>query len=188
VTPIGIPRFLPLSQLTKTRKFALNLNIPFHTPEEYFLGDDPVRFVLVTKFNPRDYLVDPPATPAITPPSTPDMLLLVGCPAAGKSTFYRHHLLPLGYQHINQDTLRTRAKCVAEATVLLRADAAIAIDNTNADKATRRTWVDLARQFGRTIRCVQFTASPQLARHNLRVRALAAAGGIKVCGGGYGMC
>ena len=121
--------------------------------------------------------------PVITPSTEPDVVLFVGSPASGKSTFYRDHLLPMGYTRINQDTLKTRDRCVAEASTLLAENIPIVIgffyhlmplilDNTNADKNTRKIWIDLANEFGRNIRCIHFTASPQLARHNNLVRAL----------------
>jgi bifunctional polynucleotide phosphatase/kinase len=36
-----------------------------------------------------------------------DIVLFCGSPGAGKSTFYWTHLQPLGYERINQDTLKT---------------------------------------------------------------------------------
>ena len=131
------------------RKFAMNLKIPFYTPEEYFLGDPPTSYILGA-FNPLDYIPTPvlptedsttmttittttqantvsPAIPIIAPSPTPDIILFVGSPAAGKSTFYRDHLLPMGYARINQDTLKTRDRCVAEANVLLSQNTPIVI-------------------------------------------------------------
>lgn len=45
-------------------------------------------------------------------------------------------------------------------------------DNTNADPNTRAHWVNLAKKMNVPIRCVLFTASPQLCEHNDAVRAL----------------
>ena len=42
-------------------------------------------------------------------------MIFVGYPSLGKSSFYRKHFEPAGYVHINQDTLRTRDKCVKAA-------------------------------------------------------------------------
>ena len=133
----------------------MNLKCPFHTPEEYFLGDAPANYILGA-FNPRDYIPSsttspnntlpttltntnnmPSATgskllslPVILNPSSPDVILFVGSPASGKSTFYRNHLLPIGYSRINQDTLKTRDKCVAEATLLLQENSPVVIGST----------------------------------------------------------
>jgi hypothetical protein len=131
-----------------SRKFAVNLKIPFFTPEEYFLGDPPTAYILGA-FNPLDYIPTPvlpsteptattittttqtntipPTVPVISPSSAPDIILFVGSPAAGKSTFYRDHLLPMGYARINQDTLKTRDRCVAEASTLLSQNTPIVI-------------------------------------------------------------
>ena len=46
------------------------------------------------------------------------------------------------------------------------------VDNTNAEKKIRKIWIDLANEHNRSIRCIHFTASAQLARHNNLVRAL----------------
>ena len=127
------------------RKFAMNLKIPFYTPEEYFLGDKPANFILGA-FNPLDYIPTPISspngtsaiatklqTPVITPSTGPDVILFVGSPAAGKSTFYRDHLLPMGYARINQDTLKTRNRCVAEASTLLAEKSPIVIGFLSSD-------------------------------------------------------
>ncbi len=45
-------------------------------------------------------------------------------------------------------------------------------DNTNAEPEIRAKWVDLARKYKIPIRCVWFTASTDLCRHNSAVRAL----------------
>ena len=36
----------------------------------------------------------------------------MGYPALGKTSFFRAHFASAGYTHINQDTLKTRDKCV----------------------------------------------------------------------------
>jgi bifunctional polynucleotide phosphatase/kinase len=107
----------------------MNLKIPFYSPEEYFLGDPPAKYLLGA-FNPSDYIpttIPTPAFPIITPSSTPDIILFVGSPAAGKSTFFTEYLLPMGYTRINQDTLKTRDRCILEATTLLTNNTPIVI-------------------------------------------------------------
>ena len=50
-----------------------------------------------------------PFTPTLSPKS--ELVLFVGYPSMGKSTLYRKHFGPAGYEHISQDALGTRAKC-----------------------------------------------------------------------------
>jgi hypothetical protein len=51
-----------------------------------------------------------PFTPKLS--SKPELVLLVGYPSMGKSTLCRKHFGPAGYEHINQDVLGSRDKCV----------------------------------------------------------------------------
>ncbi len=41
--------------------------------------------------------------------------MFVGYPALGKTSFFRAHFGEAGYVHVNQDTLKTRDKCVKAA-------------------------------------------------------------------------
>lgn len=128
------------------RKFAANVGLVFHTPEEFFRGDGKVEFEL--GFDPRVVVAQgeredrPLHEPEDTPlagqistvnadadaddasgenqedqggDKTQEVVVFVGFPASGKSTLYRHHLEPAGYVHVNQDTLKTREKCVKYA-------------------------------------------------------------------------
>ncbi|KAF3033731.1 hypothetical protein E8E11_003712 [Didymella keratinophila] len=92
------------------RDFAANVGLPFHTPEEYFL-EQPVQ-PFVRRFDPTAYVnkvaeSSTSANSAITKTDALDIVLLVGSPGAGKSSFYWKHLQPLGYGRVNQDILKT---------------------------------------------------------------------------------
>ena len=41
-----------------------------------------------------------------------EVVLLIGPPASGKSTFVKKYLIPHKYVHINRDTLQTQEKCL----------------------------------------------------------------------------
>ncbi|KAF2625610.1 PNK3P-domain-containing protein [Macroventuria anomochaeta] len=157
------------------RDFAANVGLPFHTPEEYFLQQTPQRFV--RDFDPATYMnrlaeSSTSANPIITKTDVLDIILLVGSPGAGKSSFYWRHLQPLGYGRVNQDILKTREKCVKAATALIEEVRSVVVDNTNADQDVRAVWVNLAKKHSIPIRCVLFTASAKLCEHNDTVRAL----------------
>lgn len=155
------------------RKMAANIGLKFFTPEEFFLGlkSEPYSF---GPFDPIDFLqVSLEAEARYERKNERDIVLFVGCPGVGKSTYSRNLLEPLGYQRINQDTLKTKVKCLSVARKALEAKQSVVVDNTNADKATRAAWVALAQEFNVPIRCLHFTSSIELARHNNLVRALA---------------
>ncbi|KAH7360036.1 polynucleotide kinase 3 phosphatase-domain-containing protein [Pyrenochaeta sp. MPI-SDFR-AT-0127] len=157
------------------RDFAANIGLPFHTPEEFFLHEEPRSFV--RSFEPTIYLKEraekpSPASTAFTKPDKPDIVLFCGSPGAGKSSFYWKHLQPLGYGRVNQDILKTREKCVQAATALIDEGTSVVVDNTNADPDTRAVWIKLAQKLGLSIRCVLFTASATVCEHNDTVRAL----------------
>ncbi|KAI9766288.1 MAG: hypothetical protein M1835_007218 [Candelina submexicana] len=158
------------------RNFSVNLNIPFCTPEEFFLGGSPKAFV--RKFDPTTYsskdgsLSGETGSVAFIRNTPLDVVLFCGSPGAGKSTFYWTFMQPLGYERVNQDLLKTRDKCLQLAAKYISEGRPVAIDNTNADPDTRAKWVQLANKCGVPIRCIYFTASTSLCEHNDTVRAL----------------
>ncbi|KAG8527914.1 uncharacterized protein KY384_006830 [Bacidia gigantensis] len=158
------------------RDFATNLGVKFSTPEEYFLNEEPRPYV--RHFEPSDYLTEASTSTDSTPiafekKNPLDIVILCGSPGGGKSTFYFTKLRPLGYERANQDTLKTREKCVVAARKMLDERLSVAVDNTNADTEVRAVWVKLAREYGVPVRCVYFTAPVRLCEHNDTVRALA---------------
>lgn len=157
------------------RNWALNIGLGFHTPEEFFLGEAPK--AMEHKFNPLQYTV---TTTTVTTTKTTvftkstankEVVLFVGSPGAGKSTFYWRHLKPLGYERVNQDILKTKPKCFAAANGWLKEGKSVVIDNTNADRTTRNAWVKLAKEHKVPIRCLYFTSPEELCMHNAAVRA-----------------
>ncbi|KAF4548707.1 Polynucleotide kinase 3 phosphatase-like protein [Elsinoe fawcettii] len=158
------------------RDFAANAGIPFKTPEEYFLGQEQRPWA--RSFEPSKYLdtINNSKTDespiSFTKRNDQDIVLFVGSPGAGKSSFFWRHLEPLGYQRVNQDLLGSRDKCLRRATEYLTEGHSVAVDNTNADLDVRKAWLDLAKKHNVPVRVVLFTAPPKLCEHNDTVRAL----------------
>ena len=158
------------------RKFALNIGVPFHTPDEYFLSV-PKEAYKLDGFDPRTYK---PASNIVIPTpslSQQEMIVLVGSPASGKSTFCRT-FFPT-YTRINQDTLKTRPRCVEEATKALKKGESVCIDNTNATKEVRQIWIRLAKNANVSVRCFHLTTSQDISRHNNMVRGIGGIGNEK---------
>ncbi|KAF8212218.1 polynucleotide kinase 3 phosphatase-domain-containing protein [Mycena galopus ATCC 62051] len=158
------------------RKWAENVGIPFFTPEEYFLGQELDPNFTMKGFSasslPTLPLYTPSSTPLLPSPPTQELVLFVGYPCLGKTTFYRQYFEPADYLHINQDTLKTRDKCVKAVQEALAAGKKCVVDNTNRDVFTRRYYIDVAKKLGVPVRCMLFTGSVELAWHNNLYRSL----------------
>ena len=68
-------------------------------------------------------------------------------PASGKSTLSQE-LSTLGYKVINQDTLKTKGKCVKKMKELLEnnRDEKIVLDNTNSKVEYRKSFTDVLQK------------------------------------------
>ncbi|XP_068441294.1 bifunctional polynucleotide phosphatase/kinase [Clinocottus analis] len=157
------------------RLFALNIGVQFHTPEEYFLGWKSAPYSLPS-FDPRTLdsaaaLYDPP-TASLTSGST-EVVVAVGFPASGKSTFFHAHVVPKGYVYVNRDTLGSWQSCVSACERALKEGRSVAVDNTNPDPESRKRYVDVAKAAGVQCRCFHFSASLEEAKHNNRFREMA---------------
>ncbi|KAG8677593.1 hypothetical protein FPOAC1_003617 [Fusarium poae] len=157
------------------RNFAHNVGIKYLTPEEFFLGDKPRSYAREFDLTEHPFSDDTSSGNSVVTigkTNDKDIILFCGPPGAGKSTLYWKSLKPLGYARVNQDQLKTRDKCVQAAKEYLQEGTSVAIDNTNADPETRTVWVELAKKFGISIRCVWFKTPLQVCEHNNAVRAL----------------
>ncbi|KAJ4935691.1 hypothetical protein JOQ06_017220 [Pogonophryne albipinna] len=156
------------------RIFALNIGLQFHTPEEFFLGWKSAPYNL-PHFDPRTIdstarLYDPP-TASLTSSKT-EVIVAVGFPASGKSTFFNTHVVPKGYVYVNRDTLGSWQSCVTLCERSLKEGRSVVVDNTNPDPESRKRYVDVAKAAGVPSRCFHFSASREQAKHNNRFREM----------------
>eukprot|EP00698_Gefionella_okellyi_P019877 TRINITY_DN615_c0_g1_i2.p1 TRINITY_DN615_c0_g1~~TRINITY_DN615_c0_g1_i2.p1 ORF type:complete len:351 (+),score=72.21 TRINITY_DN615_c0_g1_i2:225-1277(+) len=150
------------------RKFASNIGITFCTPEALFNGDAETTQWHWDGVDPRAIttpaVLYEPSDTALTS-SAQELVVLVGLPASGKSTFAKKHLVAKGYVHVNQDTLKTKEKCVKAASDAISAGKSVVIDNTNVTPALRQLYVAIAQQHGIPARCYVMQTSLELAQH-----------------------
>jgi len=90
------------------------------------------------------------------PPPPPFMLILVGIPGSGKSTFANslESAAPQQYVRINQDTLGNRRKCEEVTRQTLANNKCPIIDRCNFNPSQRRYFLDIAREFNIPVYCV----------------------------------
>ena len=149
------------------RKFAYNIGINFKTPEEYFLGEEPKDFKWGS-FDPRNYIVKKNKNKLNFSHISPEIIMMVGLPASGKSTFVKKYFGE--YTYINQDILKTKKKCIDNTIKALKNNDNVIIDNTNVDIQTRKEYIELAKQYNYFIRCFVIDVDINLAKHLNKVR------------------
>jgi bifunctional polynucleotide phosphatase/kinase len=59
------------------------------------------------------------------------MIIMVGYPGSGKSSFVKSVLLPKSYNHINRDTLTDINKCLSAADIALREGRKVKLSTVN---------------------------------------------------------
>ncbi|SPO27344.1 related to bifunctional polynucleotide phosphatase/kinase [Ustilago trichophora] len=179
-------------------KWALNAGLGFYTPEEYFLGKGKEYEIPSRPWSPSALVAPSPSLKGLVAEPEDDMItvdlstldqtssnlilgnpnfgkpeivLFVGAPASGKTHLYHRLFAPANYVHVNQDTLRTREKCLGVVSDTISCSTSCVVDNTNRDRATRKLYIDLARNLDVSIRCIYFDVPKSVCVHNNHFRA-----------------
>ncbi|KAK7484043.1 hypothetical protein BaRGS_00024655 [Batillaria attramentaria] len=153
------------------RMFAANIGIKFSTPEEFFLDEKPAAFEWKS-INPNEILkkATKPDPKQEFHKKGKELVVMVGCPASGKSTFRKRYLEPHGYVAVNRDTLGTAEKCIKVAKEALKSGKCVVADNTHPSVSARANFVQLAKAEGVPCRCFWMQTPFELAHHLNLVR------------------
>lgn len=170
-------------------KFALNAGIPFHTPEAFFGNSrlprdtDASRWTLGFDPSQMRAWADRPVFPSLPHGAAagsplraadgepPRLVVLTGPPGSGKSAVARGQLAHC--ERVNQDTLKTAARCEKAARAALDEGRSVVIDATNRDRKTRARWTKLAAEYGARAVAVWMDVPLEAAFHGNAYRAVA---------------
>jgi bifunctional polynucleotide phosphatase/kinase len=150
-------------------KFAINAKIKYFLPENIFLKQDVKPPKIDYPFDPINPDYSKNKSPEFVPKDK-EMVIMIGYPGSGKSTYANTQIVPHGYVRINNDTLKTKKKCLSECDKALKRGDPVVIDNTNAAKTTRAEYIKMALDNKYTVRCVNVLTSYDLAMHNAAYR------------------
>lgn len=101
---------------------------------------------------------------------SPRMMVLIGLPGSGKSTFAKR-LTSYGWKRVNQDELGNRKKCEALTIRYLEEGKNVIIDRCNIDFQQRSTWVLLANQYEvKRVTAVMLNTPKELCKSRVLVR------------------
>lgn len=146
-------------------KFAHNCGIKFILPEMVFcnIGDKKIK---PPKINyPIDF--DNIASGELNfVPHDKELIIMIGYPGSGKSTFVRNYISKNNYSVINRDTLKTMQRCIHECEKYMTNGKSIVIDNTNPSIDDRKKFIELAKLNKYIVRCFVMDTSIELSKHN----------------------
>ena len=127
-------------------KFALNLGLKFYLPENLFLGKavEPPEINYCFNFKDKNLRKKIKFNFDFNSKDK-EIIIMNGFPGSGKSYVSNYLKEKYGYEIINQDTLKTKAKCKKEAEKFMKNKTCLIIDATNPSKETRKEWIDLAK-------------------------------------------
>jgi bifunctional polynucleotide phosphatase/kinase len=121
-------------------EFAKAAGLISHSPEYFFeptvvkLGREPFTRSGSTQF------------PIDIGTCTKTIVLFVGMPGSGKSTYTNDILKPLGFVSVSRDELGSKAKVIKTARQHMKDYRLLAVDNTNPTQEDREIFYDLARE------------------------------------------
>lgn len=144
-------------------KFALNVGIRFMHRDEFIYGVKQECIPKYPKLDNNNNNIN-----IILEDKT--VVINVGYPGSGKSSYVntRYSYATI----INQDTLKTKAKCMnLYKTSLKNNNNLIIIDNTNPSVDIRKEYIELAKLYKYKVVCFNFTTSKELSKHNNYYRA-----------------
>ena len=153
-------------------KFAINAGLKFYTPEEFFLKEESVNCYDLGR-NPKSVAVEV-STDDFTSTIVKEhfdnvdsaiMVIAIGSPASGKSSFYQRHLKKRNFVHVNRDTLKSIPKCVSLVKTSLVNNQSVYIDNTHPTRESRGIFISIAKELKIPVKCLQFTADEWLCKH-----------------------
>ncbi len=174
-------------------KFAINNNLRFMTPEEFFENSPDFPFDSLVKnlrgFDPRAYIPQSNTenwkelTETLNTPTNIKMILMVGSPASGKSSMAQ--LIKEKYEtqttsksstfHIlSLDVEKTKKKMKDAIKSVLHTDNIVIVDATSGTKKTRQEWVDVLHKINPDFKaiCVYMNLPKDLSLHLNELRNL----------------
>ena len=142
-----------------------------NTPEEFFLNEKSDYPKIVNKLHDYDKNNNDHIKYDLSPNSK-EVIVLIGSPGSGKSTFTENYLVPKGYIRINQDNLKSKEKVLKCLSKNINEGKKIVIDSTNPQKNTRSEYIKICKENNYPIRAFVFQVSKELAMHLNNLRAI----------------
>ena len=150
-------------------KFALNCELKFYTPEELFLKTKYVERPRISyKIDFKKYLTKDYSVLEIR---NEDIIVMVGNYASGKTHLVNTYLIPNGYISV---------KTIEDVKYYMDKKKLIVIDDINLKKTDRSVYIEIAKQYNYSCRCINIICPIMLSIHNSRYRHFVTNGKCKI--------
>lgn len=159
-------------------KFAKNIGLKFIHRDEFVFGNQYQNNCMLSY--PVDFETVQKNGYQFTKSDFQKVVINVGFPASGKTTFTKKYMIPNGYEYVNQDTLKTQKKCIETFVTLLKKGKNIIIDNTNLTKEIRKIYLDICKENKVNCSCLLFSTPKEICMHNSYYRNFITNGEIDV--------
>lgn len=92
-----------------------------------------------------------------------EIIIMMGFPGSGKSTFAKKICENDNYVHIEGDVYKTPANMIKKAFEYIPHGKSIVFDATNGTIAKRKEYVDFAKKVNYSVRCIHLSCSSDVA-------------------------
>jgi len=155
------------------RMFAYNIRSRFMTPEMFVNGEDSRDYEWRSPIYPIDewyeqYKPDKPEN--FKPYKDQEIVIMVGFPGSGKSSYAKKIKKEHKYKVISRDKLGTIKKCEEKTEKYLKKGKSVIIDNTNGTDVHRKGFIDIAKKFDIYVRCIHVTTGIEISFHLNQMR------------------
>ena len=138
------------------RDFASNIGVKFLVPEEVFKVDDVGHAQGQGQGQGKDKAQG--TLGKAMPLKGQQVVVMVGYPASGKSTWIRNNLNSEQFQRIDGDSLKTQPKMIKEGERIIGLGGSPVFDATHGTVEKRAKIIEWARKHGLPVTCVWLTA------------------------------
>lgn len=134
--------------------FAENIGISCYSPESIFPT--------------KNDIIELPTIPLS---SNPELIIMVGYPAAGKSTIANSICENENYTYISGDVYKTIPKIIKVALEYILQKKSIVFDSTNGSCKKRKQYVELGKKYNYEIKCVHVATSSDISYKRNKTRS-----------------
>lgn len=147
-------------------KFAINAEMPFMTPEEFYFGEKQKlpnqKRLKVDEISEEE--ISSRKQKLVEWAKTKNVIVFVGSPASGKSTFFDTFLSKM-YKRVNTDDLKSLSKVQSAFISFLGSGENVAVDNTNNSIEKRKYYISEAKKHSYKIYCVYLNYEKEVVFH-----------------------